>query len=180
MLVEGEGCKNTAKGVRKSVKDTQISFEDYEHALTTLEVKSVSMNRIASTLHVVHSMTTRKVALSAFDDKRYICDDGISTLAHGHCDIARPHGKKRERPAEGGGRPGDLQAAGLFFQRLALFFDVASNTNIRKWLHIHVYTWPFNTVLKYSIKIALDLRVVVVVCLIFVCVIFWCYSFIML
>ena len=70
LLVEGEEegaivCKNTAKGVRKSVKDMQISFEDYEHALTTLE--------------------------------RYICDDGISTLAHGHCDIAHPHGKKRER-----------------------------------------------------------------------------------
>ncbi len=26
----------------------------------------------------------KKVALSNFDDKRYILDDGITTLAHGH------------------------------------------------------------------------------------------------
>ena len=26
----------------------------------------------------------RKLALSAFDDKRYILDDGINTRSHGH------------------------------------------------------------------------------------------------
>ena len=30
-----------------------------------------------------------KICLSAYDDKRYILDDGITTLAHGHCKLRR-------------------------------------------------------------------------------------------
>ena len=32
-----------------------------------------------------------KIALSAFDDKRYILNDGVSTLAYGYCDIKNSH-----------------------------------------------------------------------------------------
>ena len=31
----------------------------------------------------------KKKSLSAFDDKRYILDDGINTLPYGHKDIPR-------------------------------------------------------------------------------------------
>jgi hypothetical protein len=34
------------------------------------------------------TITTTKIGLSAFDDKRYILEDGYTTLAHGHKDIA--------------------------------------------------------------------------------------------
>ncbi|XP_060855282.1 uncharacterized protein LOC132932956 [Metopolophium dirhodum] len=42
------------------------------------------MNFIQSNKHVVHSKTMSKLVLSANDDKRYIMDDGINTLAYGH------------------------------------------------------------------------------------------------
>ncbi|XP_060861776.1 uncharacterized protein LOC132938774 [Metopolophium dirhodum] len=45
------------------------------------------MNFIQSNKHVVHSKTMSKLVLSANDDKRYIMDDGINTLAYGHYKI---------------------------------------------------------------------------------------------
>ena len=75
---------NTAKGVKKSVKNTKLAFADYEHSLRALEVKVVSMNSIRSDHHKLYSLTTKKVGLSAYDDKRSICADGVSTRAHGH------------------------------------------------------------------------------------------------
>ena len=42
------------------------------------------MNNIRSHGHVVYSETVNKVALSSNDDKRYICEDGVHTLAWGH------------------------------------------------------------------------------------------------
>ena len=76
--------KNTAKGVKTKVKNTKLTFADYEHSLLMLDIKTVSMNTIRSDHRKVYSLSTKKIGLSSFDDKRYICADGISTLAHGH------------------------------------------------------------------------------------------------
>jgi len=37
--------------------------------------------------HEVHTVEMNKVCFSAFDDKRYVLDDGVTTLAYGHEDI---------------------------------------------------------------------------------------------
>ena len=76
--------KNTAKGVKKKVKNTKLTFADYEQSLRTLNLKSVSMNTIRSDRHRIYTQTMNKIGLSAFDDKRYICEDGVRTYAHGH------------------------------------------------------------------------------------------------
>ena len=76
--------KNTAKGVKKSVKDNKLTFEDYEHCLREMCVEPVSMNCIRSDHHQLFTYNINKIGLSAFDDKRFICDDGVTTLAHGH------------------------------------------------------------------------------------------------
>ena len=76
--------KNMPKGVKTKVKNTKLSFADHKQSLRTLTVKTVSMNTIRSDHHKVCSVSTNKIGLSAFDDKRYICADGISTLAHEH------------------------------------------------------------------------------------------------
>ena len=75
--------KNTAKGLKTKVKNTKLTFADYEHSLR-MDVKTVRTNTIRSDHHKVYSLSTKKIGLPAFDDKRYICADGISTLAHGH------------------------------------------------------------------------------------------------
>ncbi len=64
---------HTAKGVTKVVKNTKLSFADYEQCLRRLNLKSLSMNSIRSDHHKIYTLTVNKVGLSAFDDKRYIC-----------------------------------------------------------------------------------------------------------
>ena len=39
--------------------------------------------------HRMYTYESNKTSLSAFDDKRYILDDGIHTLAYGHKDIPK-------------------------------------------------------------------------------------------
>jgi hypothetical protein len=40
-------------------------------------------------LHVIYIMVMNEVTLYASDDKRYVCEDGISTLAWGRYKIPR-------------------------------------------------------------------------------------------
>ena len=42
------------------------------------------MKRIQSNLHSVGTYDLNEISLSCFDDKRYILDDGINTLAYFH------------------------------------------------------------------------------------------------
>ena len=44
--------------------------------------------RIQSNLHQIGTYDMKKISLSCFDDKRYILDDGISTLAYFHKDVS--------------------------------------------------------------------------------------------
>ena len=76
--------KNTAKGVKKIVKDRNLKVQDYERCLRIHESHSVKINSIHSDHHQLFTYTCEKIALSAADNKRYICDNGINTLAHGH------------------------------------------------------------------------------------------------
>ena len=45
------------------------------------------MKRIQIKLHRVGTYHVYKISLSCFDDKRYVLDDGVNTLAYFHQDI---------------------------------------------------------------------------------------------
>ena len=45
------------------------------------------MIRIQSNLHRIGTYNACKVSLSCFDDKRYVLDNGVNTLAYFHKDI---------------------------------------------------------------------------------------------
>ena len=68
-----------AKGVKKNVIKKSLTFEDYKKCLTEDELMK-KMNIIRSQNHDIYSMTVNKVALSANDDKRLICENKINTL----------------------------------------------------------------------------------------------------
>ena len=73
-----------AKGVKKYVVKKEIRHELYLKVLQTKEGEKHKMNSLRSYGHQIHNITQEKVSLSAFDSKRWICDDGINTMAFGH------------------------------------------------------------------------------------------------
>ena len=72
------------KGITKSVVTQEIHFDHYKECLMNRVQYKAQMNTFRSHNHQVYSVCQNKTSLSCFDDKRWICDDGISTLPHGH------------------------------------------------------------------------------------------------
>ena len=54
------------------------------------------MKRIQSKKHKLGTYEIDKISLSCFDDKRYVLDDGIRTLAYFHKDSVTSGNKKEE------------------------------------------------------------------------------------
>ena len=75
--------KNAAKGIQGTVAK-RLTFDDYQRCLKTLLLKHVDIKRIGSDHHKIFTYNTEKIGLSAFDTKRWICDDGVHTSAFGH------------------------------------------------------------------------------------------------
>ena len=60
------------------------SHDKYLECLESGKSTRAAMTRIHSDNHQIKVSTTNKIALSCFDDKRYIELNGINTLPHGH------------------------------------------------------------------------------------------------
>ena len=73
---------NKAIGVNLKLK-----HKEYFDVLSGRKVVRHKMKRIVSELHNVGTYNINKISLSCFDDKRYVLDDGINTLAYVHKDI---------------------------------------------------------------------------------------------
>lgn len=83
-LSKNYDCKKRAKGVKKSVVKNEITFQDYERALFCNQNQYKEMNIIRSRKHDVYTTKVRKLALSSHDDKRFVLNDNIHTMAYGH------------------------------------------------------------------------------------------------
>ena len=79
--IEEQGEKRKKKGVKKYVIKKSLSFDDYKKCLFTEEEVMKEMNNIRSKNHEIFSITVNKVALSANDNKRFICPNKIDILA---------------------------------------------------------------------------------------------------
>ena len=74
---------NKAKGINKKLR-----HQEYLDVLFNEKVVRHGMKRIQSKLHEIGTYDVFKVSLTCFDDKRYVLDDGINTLAYFHKNIA--------------------------------------------------------------------------------------------
>lgn len=83
VLDDGKEGKR-AKGIKKACVKSDLNADDYRNCVLGGVVKSVNFNLIRSKNHKLGTITVSKTALCPYDDKRWICDDGINTLAHGH------------------------------------------------------------------------------------------------
>ena len=79
--------KKTLKGVNKIVKEKEIKFDDYSRCLTQGEIISKNQTSIRSFQCKNYTIEQTKKCLSPYDDKRYILDNGIDSLAYGHYKI---------------------------------------------------------------------------------------------
>ena len=91
MLVQGEEGKMTENKRAKGVGRVAIEGHTHQDYLDCVNgdrpQQRASCARIGVKDHVLYSFITNKISLCSFDDKRYILDDGITTLAHGHKSI---------------------------------------------------------------------------------------------
>jgi hypothetical protein len=79
----GTTQKKVCKGVKKNIIRKTLNFDMYKRALEG-ETIHVQQRGIRSRKHCISTDQVTKVGLCGFDNKRWVCDDGISTLAHGH------------------------------------------------------------------------------------------------
>lgn len=74
-----------AKGVKKNVIKNKVTFEDYYKCIKNNCIEMRKQYSFRSKSHNVYTISSEKIALNPFDDKRYIIKpEGINTLAWGH------------------------------------------------------------------------------------------------
>ena len=70
------------KGVNKKIR-----HNEFVDVLFNKKVIRQNMKRIQSIFHKIGTYNICKISLSCFDDKRYVLDDGVNSLAYFHKDI---------------------------------------------------------------------------------------------
>ena len=76
--------KMTAKGIKKGYVKQSLRHEQYLRTLKDRVISRAKFQSIRSKNHHLFTVKNDKICLTAYDDKRYIQSDGISTLAYGH------------------------------------------------------------------------------------------------
>ena len=76
--------KKTAKGVKRKAKDDHLHFVHYLDVLRSFKSHACKHNLISSTDHTVRTVHTRKVDMTAFDTKRWLCEDTVRTHWNSH------------------------------------------------------------------------------------------------
>jgi hypothetical protein len=73
-----------AKGIAKCVVRNTLRHSDYLGTLFSRSQMFVGIQSLRSHKHIVYAEQSSKLALTPFDDKRYILSDGIHTLPFGY------------------------------------------------------------------------------------------------
>ena len=81
--------KFTAKGVSWRYILKHLHHKDYLRSLKETESTIAIFSTLRSQKQQIKTIELTKKCLSAFDNKRYILNDGITALAYGHYKIAQ-------------------------------------------------------------------------------------------
>ena len=68
------------------MKDDHLHFAHYLDVLYSFKSYACKQNLISSPNHTGRTVHTRKVGMTAFDTKRWLCEDTVHTHSHGHKD----------------------------------------------------------------------------------------------
>jgi len=83
--------KIKVKGVKKSYTKKNVSHEQFLHVLRDQKSTYSRFRTFRSRNHRLQTVEIKKRCLNAFDDKRYIQNDGVRTLAYGHYRLVALH-----------------------------------------------------------------------------------------
>ena len=75
---------NTAKGVNIATE-----FNEFKDTLFNKKIIRHKMRRTQGKKHKIGTYEINKISLSVFDDKRFVLNDGIHTLAYFHKDLEK-------------------------------------------------------------------------------------------
>jgi hypothetical protein len=89
LVEEDKPAKMTAKGIKRSYVKKHVRHEMYLHTLRTKTVTHAKFRLFRSRAQIIQTVEVNKICLNARDDKRYILDDGVCTLAYGHFKIKK-------------------------------------------------------------------------------------------
>ncbi|XP_071643029.1 uncharacterized protein [Temnothorax longispinosus] len=87
LRVDGKKDTKKAKGVKNNVVARSITFDDYTRCLRDEIEMTRQQTCIRSKKHEVYTVSETKIALSPYDDKRYIIPGSTETLPWGHYKI---------------------------------------------------------------------------------------------
>ncbi len=93
-LIDGDDEEHKRlTGIKKRVCQKYIRHENYKRCIfgekDEDKVQGVFMNTFRSVKHKVMTIQLFKTSLSAYDDKRFLMADGISSYAYGHRAITK-------------------------------------------------------------------------------------------
>ena len=89
LLLEDGSRKMAACGVKKTVADSIMTHEAYKKTLFNSNDVAIKQNVLRSVKHDVFLTTCSRTSLTSYDDKRWIQDSGITSLAYGHYKIPK-------------------------------------------------------------------------------------------
>ena len=70
--------------MQKSVVKRDLTLGDYRTTVTAGVEKRVTVPSIRSQNHTIHTQLQRRIALTPYDDKRYLLPGGIQSRSYGH------------------------------------------------------------------------------------------------
>ena len=77
------------KGIGKRAVKTHLTHESYQKCVVESQRTFVETTTLRSLAHKIFTQRQVKLALINFDDKRWMCADGVNTLPHGHYSTRR-------------------------------------------------------------------------------------------
>ena len=84
LVNRNESAKKTAKGIKRSFVKKHVRHEMYLKTLLERTCTHAQFVNFRTRRHRIEFVNFYKKCLAAYDDKRYVLDDGIRTLAYGH------------------------------------------------------------------------------------------------
>ena len=85
--------KKTGKGIKKAYLKKDVTHADYRRCILSDNIKDQQQKAkfqcIRSKGHKISTYEINKVGLCCYDNKRYLLDDGITSLAYGHKNIPK-------------------------------------------------------------------------------------------